>query len=224
MAEDDIQAKPLAPADGPRSHSVEDAAISADLHQKFRRHRKLVRLCGCLTVAALALIAIITILAFTVFRVKDPKIRLNSISIRGLKIDATTLTTPQINMTLVADVSIKNPNAASFKFGNGTTSVYYHGITVGEVWSPPGRARARRTVRMNLTVVVNGEKLLSAPGLLSDVRSGSLIIDSYTTIGGRVQIINVIKKHLVVEMNCTMTVLISSQEIQEQMCTSHASL
>lgn len=120
-------------------------------------------------------------------------------------------------MSLTADVSVRNPNFASFRYQNTTTTIFYRGAVIGEARGPPGKARARRTMRMNVTVDVIMDRVLSQPGLGSDFSSGLLTMSSYTEVGGRVKII-VVKKHVMVKMNCTMTVNITSQAIQQQKC------
>ncbi|GAB2224659.1 hypothetical protein Droror1_Dr00005424 [Drosera rotundifolia] len=212
---DDIQAKPLAPE-------------AADNVYARRRRLKHMKRCGYVTATMILLLFfIILLLALTVFRVKQPQIRLNGVTIQKLDLNLTNIAKPEINVTLVADVSIKNPNAASFRYGNTTTSVSYKGVVVGEVEAPAGLARAMRTARMNLTIDVNGEKLLAAaPNLLTNVvlGGGDLVMDTYTRIGGRVKIMNVVKKHVVVVMNCSVSFDVSSREVKHQQCEQHVSL
>lgn len=127
-------------------------------------------------------------------------------------------------MSLIADVSVKNPNIASFKYGNTTTNLYYHGTVVGEVRGPGGETKARRTVRMNITVDVMTDRILSDPNLASDAGSGVLGLESYSRIGGRVNVLNVYKRHVTVKMNCSLSVNVSSQGVQGQKCKRHVDM
>ncbi|KAK6142778.1 hypothetical protein DH2020_023126 [Rehmannia glutinosa] len=111
----------------------------------------------------------------------------------------------------------KNPNYASFRYQNTTTTLYYRGAVIGEARGPPGRAKARRTMRMNVTVDVITDRVLNQPDLGSDINSGLITMSSYTVVGGRVKIF-VVKKHVTVRMNCSMTVNITSRAIQQQKC------
>ncbi|GAB4857458.1 hypothetical protein Ancab_015367 [Ancistrocladus abbreviatus] len=223
MPEPDVQTKPLAPSASLRRRSNEDEAISGKQHRRFK-HRKCVKCYGCVTAVILVLFVIILVLALTVFRAKDPTIRLNSVTIKRLDISAGILTAPKLNMTLVADVSIKNPNAVTFKYNNSTSAIYYDGRVFSEVQAPPGQARARRTVRMNLTVDVMIEKLLGSSSLIRDISSGSLSMYYYTRVAGRVKIINVVKKHIVVKLNCSVIVSITNRQVDVQHCRHHVSL
>ncbi|MBA0826606.1 hypothetical protein Goarm_011437, partial [Gossypium armourianum] len=125
---------------------------------------------------------------------------------------------PGSNISVTADVSVKNPNVASFKYRNTTTTLYYYGKVVGDARGPPGRAKARRTVRMNITIDIIVDRVLASPNLVTDVRSGTLTMVSYSRVGGRINILNIIKRHVTVKMNCSMTVNIFSQAIQQQKC------
>ncbi|KAH7849532.1 hypothetical protein Vadar_019171 [Vaccinium darrowii] len=126
-------------------------------------------------------------------------------------------------MTLTADISIKNPNVASFKYPNTTTTIYYHGTVIGEAHGPAGKSKAQRTMRMNVTVDVVMDKLISKPNLLSDMSTGILAMSSFTRVGGRVKMFNIIKRHAVVKMNCTINVNITSRAIQDQKCKKKGS-
>ncbi|KAL3642704.1 hypothetical protein CASFOL_013519 [Castilleja foliolosa] len=145
-------------------------------------------------------------LIFTVFKVKDPVIQMNSVAVTRLDlVSGTTTPRPGSNMTLDADVSVKNPNYESFRYQNTTTAIYYRGVLIGEARGPPGRARARRTMRVNVTVDVMTDRVISQPGLGSDINSGLLTMSSYTVVDGRVKIL-MIRKYVTVRMNCSMTV------------------
>ncbi|KAK0581460.1 hypothetical protein LWI29_014022 [Acer saccharum] len=213
MVEKD-QVRPLAAATDPLSSDDYETA----LHHKPSRKRTCIKCCGCVTALLLITAIVIVILIFTVFRVKEPKIKLNGFTITRLELINGTIPKPGVNMSLVADVSVKNPNVASFKYPNTTTNLYYRGTVVGEVRGPPGRAKARRTLRMNITVDVITDRLLSNPNLITDAGTGLLTMDSYSRIGGRVNILNIFKRHVIVRMNCTLRVNISSQAIDEQKC------
>lgn len=217
------QVKPLAPA----SHRIyieeEDEALSTEI--KNYNHKKYIKCCGCITAIILIQVMIVLVLVFTVFRVKDPVLKMNSVKIEGLDaaIGGENIRRGT-NFTVIADVSVKNPNVATFKFNNATTNLSYHGKMIGEARTPPGHAKARRTLHMNVTLDVMADQLLDVPQLGSDFLAGALPMSSYTRINGKVKILNIIKKNVVVRINCTMTVGIKSMSIQDQDCKKHVSL
>ncbi|XP_059441268.1 uncharacterized protein LOC132173708 [Corylus avellana] len=201
-----------------RTRSDEDEELSTEL--KFRQ-RKYIKCCGCVTAVFLLIAVTLLVLGFTVFHIKDPEVRMNSVTLPQLNLAAFNGTSGQRpNITLTADVSVKNPNAASFRYTNSTTSVYYRGEMVGEAQIPSGKAKARHTLRMNLTVDIITDKI-AVESLAYDLRSGALAMSSFTKLSGRVKILNIFKKNIVVEMNCTMSYDVSSQSIQKQKCNSH---
>lgn len=104
-------------------------------------------------------------------------------------------------------------------YPNTNTSLFYRGTLIGEARGPPGQAKARRTVYINETVDLMIGKLVSNPSLQSDIRSTLLPITSYTRVGGRVKMLNFIRRHITVSLNCTVMVNLTSQAIQEQKCS-----
>ncbi|XP_077210471.1 late embryogenesis abundant protein At1g64065-like [Tasmannia lanceolata] len=212
--------KPLAPANF-NVEPVDQEEARWELPTKIRNRRCII-CCGCCTAVLVILGIVILVLALTVFRVRDPEMTMNSVKIDQLtfRLD----TPPALNMTIMANISVKNPNAASFKFGNSTTFLSYRGTTVGEARIPAGKASARRTLHMNVTVDVLADKLLGVANLYSDIASGALPVSSYSKIGGRVNLLNIFKRHVTVMMNCTMTVSVSNQAIQDQKCNQRVKL
>ena len=214
------QVRPLAPATDHPSSDHDEAALHI---QKLKRKR-CIKCCGIISALLLLQAIVVIILIFTVFKVKDPIIKMNGVTITKLELINNTIPKPGVNMSLIADVSVKNPNVASFKYSNTTTTLFYHGGVVGEARGPPGKAKPRRTMQMNITVDIITDRLISNPNLQSDVGSGLLTMSSYSKIPGRVKMLSIINKHVVVKMNCTMTVNISSQAIQDQKCKRKVSL
>ncbi|KAF3447664.1 hypothetical protein FNV43_RR08366 [Rhamnella rubrinervis] len=166
------------------------------------------------------------VLGFTVFDVKEPRIHMNRIFVQRLELDETGNIRTDVNITLLADVSVNNPNMASFRFGNTTTTIYYvDGTVIGEGRNPAGKAKARQTLRMNMTVDVFPAKILGLLGLVTEsLASGALTIKTYTEIDGRVKIASAVKKNVEVKLNCNATFNINSRSIQEQNCKQKVSM
>jgi len=218
---DKEQVRPLAPASIRPSSDDEEAA----LYIKKLHRKKCIKCCGCVLALLVIQIIVVVILIFTVFKVKDPIMSLNGVTVDKLElINGTTIPKPGSNMSLTADVSVKNPNVVSFKYPNTTTALYYRGMMIGEARGPPGKSKARRTTRMNVTVDVGMDNLISNPNLQSDMSSGILTMSSFTRVRGRVKMFNIIKKHVVVRMNCTISINITSRAIQDQKCKKKVKL
>lgn len=213
------QVRPLAPASERQISDDEEASLNLKRDSK----KRCIKCCGFITAFLLLQAVVVIVLIFTVFKVKDPVIRLNGVTIDKLELNGTT-PKPGSNMTLTADVSVKNPNYATFKYQNTSTSLFYHGMLVGEAHTLPGKSKARRTLRMNVTIDFIMDKLLSNPMLKSDVGSGLLPMTSYTRVAGRVNMLNIFKKHVVVKMNCTIAANITAKTIQDQDCKKKVKL
>ncbi|XP_031096411.1 late embryogenesis abundant protein At1g64065 [Ipomoea triloba] len=200
---------------------VENDGFSVEVKKTRHRHYhgKCIKFCGCCTAVLLVVAVAIIVLASTVFHVKDPTIKMNTIRIEGLSFLSTGNLNPGVNLTLVSDLSVKNPNAASFKFNDAAeTSLLYGGKVVGEAKIPAGNARARRTLQLNVTVDVMVEKLLEVPRLKSDLVTGELPVAIYTTIHGKVKVLRIVKKSATLKMNCSMSFNILRQDIENLDC------
>ncbi|XP_022147195.1 late embryogenesis abundant protein At1g64065 [Momordica charantia] len=123
-------------------------------------------------------------------------------------------------VSLTADVSVKNPNTAMFKYSNTTTTLYIGETVVGEARGPSGQARPHRTARMNITVNIIAELLLSN----INVSAGTLQLRSFSRIPGRVKMLHFIRKHIVVKMNCTVVINVLSRSIEDQKCMKRVKL
>lgn len=119
------------------------------------------------------------ILTFTVFHIEDPVVEINVVRVTELELMYRTISKPGTNVSLTVDVSLRNPNVLLlFVYGNTTTTLYYHDIVVGEAQGPAGGAGPRRTARMNITVDVSTDRLISYPNVNEDVSSGLLTMSS----------------------------------------------
>ncbi|XP_004300836.1 PREDICTED: uncharacterized protein LOC101297936 [Fragaria vesca subsp. vesca] len=201
------QVKPLAPSSrySVRSHDLEEDVV-ASVHLKLTQ-RKYVHCCGLASAMFLILAVIAIVLGFTVFHVKGPKITMNGVTITNGSL------TNGSNITIMVDVSIKNPNVASFRYENTSTLVYFNGTEVGEGRSPAGVAKARRTMRMNVTVDIVPAKILAVPEFNKESKAGALTFTSFTSAHGKVKVA-MVKKNVVVELNCTMVYNLASGGIQ----------
>ncbi|XP_035543627.1 uncharacterized protein LOC118347702 [Juglans regia] len=207
----DQQVKPLAPK-AYRFRSDEDEALY--MQQRLHR-RRCIKCCGCFTALFLILAVVMLVLAFTVFHIKDPVIRMNSVTLQQ------PVGAGALRATVIADVSVKNPNLVAFRYGNSTTTVYYRGEMVGEGTIPQGKAKARRTQRMNMTMYIMLDKILAVPSYNKDSNSGALPMSTFTKLSGSVKILKIKKKNVVVEMNCSFTYNVTSKAIfQDNKCNS----
>ncbi|XP_020573396.1 uncharacterized protein LOC110019877 [Phalaenopsis equestris] len=172
--------------------------------------------------AAVLLGFIILILSFTVFKVNDPQLTMNSLHINRLLFPGigSSLANPfSLNATLTADISIKNPNAAAFMFRNSTTDFYYAGEVVGVAYAPAGKVRPRRTLRMNVTVDVLADRVVmdtNATGVV--LGEGAVNITSFTDVSGRVDLLGIYKRDLDILLNCSFTLGVFENRLINRVC------
>ncbi|XP_049377013.1 uncharacterized protein LOC125841874 [Solanum stenotomum] len=223
------QVRPLAPSSH-RIHIKNEEGVnytctsSIELSKKQRRRRRCIKCCGCCGITTIIIGIVILILALTIFKVKDPTIRMNSIRFEGLSsLTSSSNLQTNMNITVSADMSIKNPNAVSFKFKPATASLIYSDRIIAEAMLPRGSARARRTFSMNVKVMVMVEKLIVIPRLTSDLIAGELPVSMSTNINGKVNL-GVIKKSVDIRMNCNMVVDLQRQDVKDIDCERKVSL
>ena len=207
-------ARPLAipyPSVHPSESDVDEAAQTATgwrSVQYLRKRRCLLCCCGCCVLTVVVLGLLILILALTVFKVKDPRLAMHSVSLTALSAGAGSgLADPvAANATFTADVSIKNPNVASFRFSRSATEVYYRGQTVSVAYVPDGSVGARRTVRMNVTVDILGDRFARVLNVTGLVLGQQYDLTTYTEMNGTVKVLGIYKKELEITMNCSIIV------------------
>ncbi|KAJ3705252.1 hypothetical protein LUZ61_008957 [Rhynchospora tenuis] len=163
------------------------------------RKKRLVLSCSILLILIILLIIILVILYFAMFKPKSPEITSTPVSLDNLNF---TLLPISLNITLGVDVTVKNNNYAAFKIRTTNTSLYYHGILVGEASVDPRVVSARSTSTLNTTVDVDVATMMTSGSFLSDMASGSLPFTSETVTSGKVIVLNAFKLHATVDVSC----------------------
>lgn len=193
--------------------AVEDPLFNSDdkpKPAKIRRNQH-IQYCGYAAALLLILAAIAAVLASTVFRLRGPTVRIGNLTAGSLQLANCG------NMTLVADVWVRNPNFASIDYGNMTTTLFYRGVVVGESREPAGRARARRTVTINASMEIMADRILLQPDLGADILSGLVNVSSDTRVGGKIKLA-IFEKQMTMNMRCNVSVNVTSKTIQQHKC------
>ncbi|KAG6480356.1 uncharacterized protein LOC122019612 [Zingiber officinale] len=216
------QIAPLALSSTQSPAGEEGEVAAASKPSRLRRRRRCLICGGCCGVFLVVLAVVIVVLALTVFRVKDPEITVNGVTVQRVAVGGLSFAALQpsfsLNLTLLVDLSVKNPNAASVRFGPSTTAVYFHGRDLGVARGPPGNSRAHRTFRMNVTVDIMAERVVGDAQLLQEVLGGVIPVTTSTRLGGRVKLLGVIRRHVEVTMNCSLTIELANQSLRQQDC------
>ncbi|KAG8055518.1 hypothetical protein GUJ93_ZPchr0001g33031 [Zizania palustris] len=221
VAEKNEPTRPLAipsPSVHPAASDEEEYAAAAASNAKrwrktqYLRRRRCALWCGGCCVTSVVVVGIVVLaLALTVFKVKDPELTMNRVTLEGVDGDLGTGRHPvSVNATLNADISIKNPNVASFRFDRSETDFYYTGETVGVAYAPDGEVGADRTVRMNVTLDLLADRISPNVNITDLIFGQDYNLTSYTAISGRVNVLGIYKRDLNIKMNCTITLEVSS--------------
>ncbi|XP_057977246.1 uncharacterized protein LOC131164232 [Malania oleifera] len=170
-------------------------------------------------VVVVVLVAVILILGFTVFKPKHPISTVDSVSLKNLEVS---MGIPKfrvfLNVVIDADLTVNNPNRVKFRYAGGTALLLYRNDVVGVAPIPAGEIPANGATGLNLTLTVMADRLLSNPGIYSDVMSGKLPLTTSTTIPGKVYILGSFKVHVVSETTCDLMINVSNRTIDRSNC------
>lgn len=206
--------RPLAPRSERQRLGEGDPSQQSFLKKHILMHRCIFCAILCITTSVfLGLLVLILIL--TAFRIKEPKIQLNSVIIDNLQINSLT---SAVNMSARADVTVKNPNVVTFIFKNTTSSVIYHGRTVGNAISPSGKARAKRSMHMNVSLIVMADNLAADKDFANELAVDTLPVTTFTRLKGKMKILHILKKHVKLTLKCNLNISVSTQSILGQNC------
>ncbi|PKU67054.1 late embryogenesis abundant protein At1g64065-like [Dendrobium catenatum] len=194
----------LARISGTDEESPNNLIISGYRLRRYRCSKLLAVLCGLCLTTLLLLGVIAIILAFTVFQVSDPSLTMNAVFFRDIHLsdDRPTERPLLLNATVVADISVRNPNAAAFQFGESVTEFYMKDRVVGSGRGAGLRVAAKRIVRMNVSALV-----VTEPGVSVSVLDDRRIvrIRSRTEVEGKVSVLGVFKRAVGVKMVCNLS-------------------
>lgn len=174
----------------------------------------------CVTLLIIIIIIII-ILAFTVFKPKKPEIDVQRIELQDLKVSvgrSGIIPKPSINITLVLVLSVHNPNKASFKYTQSSSRVFYHGDEVATVPIPAGAIESEGSETISTTLHVLADRLISNSHLLGDFAAGSLPFSVSTDLSGRVKMLSIIKHHVDISSQCSLSISIANTSINNTDC------
>ena len=185
-----------------------------------RRHGRL-RLCLLVTLAVVIfLLVLLLVLALTVFRARHAVTTVNSVRLASLNagLDLPNLSV-DLNVTLILDITVYNPNHVSFSYPDGgTAELYYRSKLVGDAVIPGGEIGAKGTETIDVVLTVLGGRLIGDASVYADVIAGSVDLTTYTTISGKVAIFGVFKHHVVSYTTCDVTVNIQNRTVENSNC------
>lgn len=189
------------------------------------RSRKRRSLCICIAAVILVIVTVVVILALTVFKPKRPVTIFDSVSVKNLKADLDIARLRvDLNVTLDVDLRIKNPNKVGFKYKNSSAVLNYRDEQVGDVGIPGGDISPDETKRVNVTLTIMADRLLSRSQVYSDVLAGALPMNTHSRVSGKVRVLGIFKIHVVSTSSCDFTVNVLNRSISDQSCTYKTNL
>ncbi|XVF43399.1 hypothetical protein PTKIN_Ptkin02bG0037000 [Pterospermum kingtungense] len=177
--------------------------------------RRGLKICCAATAIFLVILAIVvTTLALTVFKPKNPKITLYPQGLENIGFGLGGFTNGTMNATIGMVVAINNPNYGRFKFKNTTSFVNYRGDVVAEVPIEQSLVPAHGKVNISTSADFMVDRLISNPSFWSDVLAGSVNFTTDATVHGKVTLLNILKLHASVPSTCDISVFIKSQSVK----------
>ena len=184
-----------------------------------RRWKRLRIVCLAVIALIVVLVLVMVILGLTVFKAKRPVNTVNSVALKDfdVSVDIARLRV-NLNVSLDVNLSVKNPNKVGFKYTNSTAVLKYRGQVVGEAPIPASKISADQTSTMNLTLTLLADRLISNANVYSDVISGTLPLSTFTRISGKVNILSIIKIHVVSYTSCDLSINVLNRSVASQTC------
>lgn len=218
--------------DGPAKPQQQQQAGEVEAPSRHPRRRCKCS-CACVVCAAgatvgavTALTVVVGVLVATVFKPRDPSIKLESIVLQNWHVDVGWPVPVPLaaNVSLEVTVAVKNPNHASFRYGPGRTAVLYRGAEVGEAPFPGALLRADRTQMHTsvATIRLDARALLADPTvmLLLDLlmRGGQVPLQCATDVSGRVDVMNVYRRRARASVRCAVVVFVLNRTVSDLDC------
>ncbi|GAB4856197.1 hypothetical protein Ancab_014122, partial [Ancistrocladus abbreviatus] len=189
---------------------------------RSRRRRNI-----CLVTLSLffATVLILAIVGVAVFRPRRPITTVNSVSVQHMDFSLHVVPSLRvyINVTLLADVSVKNPNNVGMKYTNSSAILDYRGVEVGQAPIAEGKISAGETLPMKVTIIVMADRIISNSELYSDLMGGTLPLSTSARISGEVSIL-IFKIHVVSSTTCELIISASHRNVTSQNCSSKTKL
>jgi hypothetical protein len=187
--------------------------------------RKSVVICCSVLLALIVILAIVfVVLYFTVFRPRSPHVAAKVVSMTVTQVDVLAIP-PKLNLSFDVAVTVKNPNYASFSYGDVVTDLNYHGLAVGQSVMFAGEVGARTTQTVTATVIVQADKVVFTPAFVQELAASvfnpplMLPFETRTTVAGKAVVAATFK----IKASSAVTCLISSYPLTGESntnCTS----
>lgn len=189
--------------------------------QKRKRSKCFVFMLAFLVLMSIALLGFSSV----VLRIKSPRMKIDAVEIRKLGYGRTADNFVWLNMTMViTGITIKNTNyGGRFKFQDSKLSVLYGNTEIGSTKIGGGSVHAREKRRMNnvtvqVTAKMVGDQEENGNLISSEIGLEIVKLSSHARLSGEILVLKKIKRYRTAVMNCTMSLKLSNQEVQDLRC------
>uniref|UniRef100_M4CG42 Late embryogenesis abundant protein LEA-2 subgroup domain-containing protein n=1 Tax=Brassica campestris TaxID=3711 RepID=M4CG42_BRACM len=202
--------------------AAEAAKSNADMETQppnggGRKRNRKICICVSLLILLLLIFIVLLVLGLTLFKPKNPTATVDSVAVERLRTSVDVLNLKaNLNLTLNAHLALKNPNRVGFSFGATSALLNYKGQLVGEAPLPANRVGPQKTLRMNVTLTLMADRLLSESQVFSDVMSGSIPVNAFVKVAGKVSVFNMFKIKVKSSASCDVTISVSSRNVTSQ--------
>ncbi|KAL3692562.1 hypothetical protein R1sor_006213 [Riccia sorocarpa] len=160
------------------------------------------RFCAFLVALVIVIAIVIVVLAFTVFRVRDPEVTIKTIQLKNFALTFPP-SGPMLSFALGVSVNIENRNHASFKYRDSMAYIYYHGLLIGSAFIPAGKVKASATSTISSDVTIDASAFTGNPNLANDLSAGAVPFFVTTSLPGKIEVLNLVKHHATSNLKCT---------------------
>ncbi|XP_054822956.1 late embryogenesis abundant protein At1g64065 [Prosopis cineraria] len=169
-----------------------------------------------LLAAFVLLCAILLVFASIVLRVKKPLLHFESASVNNLSYR--TSPSPSFKLTMVAKITVNNPNFGNLDYGNSSVTVLYGNSRIAERELEGGRVKAGEIKALNVTLNLRSDPVVSSGNLSNDILSGAFNLTGYTKLTGTVHLLKFLKKNKSTELACVLRLNLTSYSVQNLQC------
>ncbi|KAG2329030.1 hypothetical protein Bca52824_000210 [Brassica carinata] len=147
------------------------------------------------------------VLGLTLFKPKRPITTIDSVAVdRRPQPDAHRRSLPE------------KPNRVGFSFGNSSALLNYGGKLIGEAPIPASRIGPEKTLPMNLTLTLMADRLLTDTQLIGDVTSGSIPVNTFVRVAGKVSVLKIFKIKVQSSSSCDIVISVANRNVTSQHC------
>ncbi|KAM3396690.1 hypothetical protein P3S68_000202 [Capsicum galapagoense] len=212
---------PLAP---PKTYPKSDQGLNLSkpiiFHNKNNRRSNKCFVYLLSTIVILSTVMLIFSMVF--FRFKAPSFELDLINVQNLRFSNST-NSSSFSLAMGAEIIVDNENFGQINFQDSSMSVFlYENVTIGIANVNVGRVEARKTKRMGISLQLRtNDQLMNHSNwkLSSDINSRMVKLTSFGEFRGKVKAMKIASKHKNSVLNCTMNLNLTSQAIQDLLCS-----